>query len=218
MTMILNYTEKIHAFLYSFSMAFLTILIFNSFVFSQNADIDLLRDINSNGNPALDKTFFVITESASPVTFAVPLGLFVTGFATKNDTLKKKSYRIGISLLIANAVAAGLKYSINRPRPFVTYPFIDKKSSGGSPSFPSGHTTTAFATATAVSLSFPKWYVIVPSYLWASSVGYSRMYLGVHYPSDVLAGLIIGTGISYLSFKGQQWLNKRKEKPSVQED
>lgn len=191
----------------------ISVLFCNSSSFSQNADIELLRDINQNGSPVMDKVFPVITESATPVTIAVPLGLFITGISTKNDTLKKESLRIGTSLLIANALTAGLKYSIDRKRPFETYPYLDKKSSGGSPSFPSGHTTTAFATAASLSLAYPKWYVIAPAYLWACSVGYSRMYLGVHYPSDVLAGIIIGTGISYLSFKGQQWLSKRKKQP-----
>jgi membrane-associated phospholipid phosphatase len=50
----------------------------------------------------------------------------------------------------------------------------------------------AFALATSLSLSYPKCYIIVPSFAWASSVGYSRMDLGVHYPSDVLAGAIVG--------------------------
>jgi membrane-associated phospholipid phosphatase len=57
----------------------------------------------------------------------------------------------------------------------------------------------AFATATSLSLVCPKWYVILPSFTYASLMGYSRMYLGVHYPSDVLIGALIGSGSAYLS-------------------
>lgn len=184
-------------------------VVYNSI--SQNMDIDLLRKINGNSNEMMDKIFPVITNSASPVTIAAPIGLFIAGISKKDKSLKKNAYLVGGSLIFANAFTTALKYSVNRKRPFETYPFIEKKSSGGSPSYPSGHTTTAFATATSLSLSFPKWYVIVPAYLWACSVGYSRMYLGVHYPSDVLSGIIIGSGISYLSYKGQNWLDNRKK-------
>jgi undecaprenyl-diphosphatase len=47
--------------------------------------------------------------------------------------------------------------------------------------------------------------VVVPAYAWAAGVGYSRMYLGQHYPTDVLAGAAIGIGSAYLS----NWLNKK---------
>jgi len=55
---------------------------------------------------------------------------------------------------------------------------------------------------------YPKWYVIVPAYSWAAFIGYSRMHLGMHYPFDVLAGAIIGTGISLVSFKVQRWIGQ----------
>jgi membrane-associated phospholipid phosphatase len=58
----------------------------------------------------------------------------------------------------------------------------------------------AFATATSLSLAYPKWYVIVPSFAYAGTVAYSRMHLGVHYPSDVAAGAVIGAGCAYLTF------------------
>jgi membrane-associated phospholipid phosphatase len=50
-----------------------------------------------------------------------------------------------------------------------------------------------------MSLAFPKWYVIAPAYMYACAAGYSRMHLGVHYPSDVVAGAIVGTGSTVLS-------------------
>ena len=98
----------------------------------------------------------------------------------------------------------------------MTYPDIFKKAKAGSPSFPSGHTSSAFATATSLSLAYPEWYVIVPSFAYAGTVAYSRMHLGVHYPSDVAAGALIGAGCAYLTFKVNKALlnkNKRRIKP-----
>jgi membrane-associated phospholipid phosphatase len=81
---------------------------------------------------------------------------------------------------------------------WIIYSDIQNVTSGLDPSFPSGHTSMAFSLATSVSLAYPKWYVIFPSYLWAGAVGYSRMDLGVHYPSDVLFGAALGAGSAYL--------------------
>lgn len=139
--------------------------------------------------------------------------MFVVGHVTHNKELKLKSYKTGVSLLVAGAISSTLKVTIQRERPFVTYPdIIYQKTEVGSYSFPSGHTNFAFATATSLTLAFPKWYVIVPAYSYAAAVGYSRMYLGVHYPSDVLAGALIGAGSSLLTWKAQKWLNKKRRK------
>ena len=108
-----------------------------------------------------------------------------------------------LEMIAAAAVNMGttliIKYSVNRDRPFITYPDITRKTSAMTPSFPSGHTSTAFNAATSLSLAYPEWYVIVPSCAWAGTVGYSRMHLGVHYPSDVLAGAVIGSGTAWLT-------------------
>ena len=68
----------------------------------------------------------------------------------------------------------------------------------------------------AVIFAVSKWYVAMPAYAWAGAVGYSRMHLGVHYPSDVLMGAIIGSGSAYLCFKGQQWLIKKRMSNNVE--
>lgn len=178
--------------------------------FSQNIDINVLRDINLNRNRQLDGVFKGITNSAAPISIGTPIILYGISLLEKDSVNRQKAIFIGVSVISATAIATILKYAVNRPRPFVTYPYLEKLSDGGSPSFPSGHTSDAFALATSVSMAYPKWYIIVPSFAWAGAVGYSRMDLGVHYPSDVLAGAILGAGSAFLCYKVQLLLNKKK--------
>ncbi len=184
---------------------FFLLLQMGSDLVAQNLDIDLLRKINIERNAALDPAFKLITNSVSPIGLAAPLLVTSIGFIQKDKTLQNKGYYMGATLLTSALITTSLKFAIDKDRPFVTYPEIQKLTSAGSPSFPSGHTSEAFATATSLSLAFPKWYVIAPSFIWASAAGYSRMHLGVHYPSDVLVGALIGSGSAWLCHE----LNKR---------
>lgn len=192
------------------NVTYLLLLLFSANCFSQNADIDLLKEINLNRNKSLDPTFRFITNTATPLSIAAPVFVFSVGLIKGDSTLKSKGIYLGETVLVAAFISTALKYAVNRERPFVAYPFIEKATSGGSPSFPSGHTSTAFATATSLSLEFPKWYVIAPSFIWAGAVGYSRMDLGVHYPSDVLAGAIVGSGSAFLTYELNKWINKKR--------
>ena len=178
-------------------------------LYCQNWDIDLLRHINLDRNRSLDGTFKFITNSTSPLSFGVPLLICGTGMIKHDSITVRKSLYIGSSIAITVIVTTIAKYTINRTRPFEKYPDIEKMTSGGSPSFPSGHTSQAFALATSVSLSYPKWFVVTPAFMWAGAVGYSRMDLGVHYPSDVLAGAILGAGCAWLTYKVNQKLNSK---------
>lgn len=173
----------------------------HSILLAQNPDIELLKNINLNRNRSLDGVFNLITNSAAPVSIGTPVILCGTGLIRHDSVLVRKSLNIGASIAVTAIISTIVKYSVDRPRPFETYPFIEKESAGGSPSFPSGHTSQAFALATSLSLNYPEWYVIAPSFLWAGAVGYSRMDLGVHYPSDVLAGAFIGAGCAWLTFR-----------------
>lgn len=194
-----------------FSILILLSVILTQQATAQNADIELLRKINVNRNTSLDNGFIFISKTVTPFVIGVPVGVLATGFIAKDSVLKRKGLYIATTIFVTAATATLLKHSIKRVRPFNTYPDIEKVDGGGSPSFPSGHTSDAFAVATSVSLAFPKWYVITPAYLWASSVGYSRMHLGVHYPTDVLAGMIIGSGSAFVCHKINQHLQKRKK-------
>ncbi len=138
-----------------------------------------------------------------------PASLLLTGYVNNDKAMMRNSIKTGAAIGLNLFLTSGLKYVVNRPRPFIQYPNdIVKRTEGGIYSFPSGHTSTAFATATALSLSTKKWYVAVPSYAYACAVGYSRMRLGVHFPSDVLGGMILGIGSSLLVFQIDKWLQQ----------
>jgi undecaprenyl-diphosphatase len=84
-----------------------------------------------------------------------------------------------------------LKQRIKRHRPCEVVSGVHQRISPSDQfSFPSGHTAAAFVVATLISYFFPT--LLVPVYCWALLVGISRIYLGVHYPTDILAGLAIG--------------------------
>jgi membrane-associated phospholipid phosphatase len=185
-------------------IAFFAIL-FSNQIFGQNADIEILKKINLNRSSSLDSRMQFLTNSSDFVAVGVPLGLLTAGFFKDDATLKKKGLNAAVAVMGTYGVGYILKKSVNRNRPYIKYPFIQNYKIENDSSFPSGSTAVAFSSATSLSLSCPKWYVIAPSALYAASVGYSRMHLGVHYPSDVLAGALLGAGSAFVSRE----LNKR---------
>jgi membrane-associated phospholipid phosphatase len=176
-------------------------------LFSQNIDIQLLRAINSSETLPSDRFFRFVSNSDIYFSLAIPVTEAGFGLVKHDKALLRNVCVTAASLAVNGGITVVLKYSINRARPFVTYPDITKKARAGSPSFPSGHTSLAFASATSLSLVYPKWYVIIPAYTWACTVGYSRMVLGVHYPSDVLGGAIVGAGSAWLTYVVNKKLN-----------
>ena len=203
------------------SMAFSKIPIFIFLVFipilatAQNIDIDLLKSINGNETTCKNNIFDISSESVTVVNIAAPMGILAAGLIKKDKKLQEDALFIAGGYIVSSILTEGMKRIIQRERPFVTYPFIIKRTDGGSYSMPSGHTSSAFNTATALSLWFPKWYVIVPAYAWAAAVSYGRLYQGVHYPSDVLAGAIVGAGSALLSYKAQKWWVKKNRTKKI---
>ena len=177
--------------------------------FSQNFDINLVKSINHNESTFKDNFLKATAQSVIVFNIAAPAGVLTAGLIKHDKQMQKDAVYMAGGFIVSAIVTQGLKKIIKRDRPFITYPFIIKKDAGGGYSFPSGHTTAAFCTATSLSLLFPKWYVIAPCYLYAATVGYARMYQGVHYPTDILAGAIVGAGSAFLSYKVEKWMNKK---------
>ncbi len=180
---------------------------------AQSLDYKIIKECNIETDMRhLDNTFRFFSDQNKTFIVGLPAVLLADGFIKKDKDLIRAGENAFISLGASTFVTWGLKYSIHRHRPFEKYPEVLKLSNGGGSSFPSGHTSAAFAVATSVSMCYHKWYVIAPCYLWASAVGFSRVALGVHYPSDVLAGALVGIGAAYITNKANHWLKKNKNR------
>jgi membrane-associated phospholipid phosphatase len=176
--------------------------------YSQNPDIRILRAVNSSRNLPSDNFFRFVSNSDGWLVVGIPVAIGSAGFIKHDKSLVRNGCVILTSVALSGGITVIMKYTIKRDRPFITYPDITKKSAAGSPSFPSGHTSGAFALATSLSLTYPKWYVIAASYTWAGTVAFSRIDLGVHYPSDILAGALVGTGSAWLTHVVNKKLTK----------
>jgi len=113
----------------------------------------------------------------------------------------QSSLAIGLAILLADAVA---KPSLDRARPYFTFAGIDVLAGlQRSASFPSTHAAASFAAAYALSRLFPA--LKIPIWLLAGLVAYSRVYVGVHYPLDVIGGAVVGVAAALFVVDGTRW-------------
>lgn len=135
--------------------------------------------------------------------------------------IPKKTRRGGFQLLLCLLAAYIInnlifKELVARIRP---YDVIDGLSILVKPlssySFPSGHTNSSFAAALALTLAFGKRGAL--AYIPAALIAFSRCYVGVHYPSDVLAGLLVGTLAAFITYRLiEKFLKPRRVKPKTE--
>lgn len=176
-------------------------------LFAQNVEVDILQAIHNTRTPTGTIIMKGFSTSAYAFSIAVPLVELTLGLAARNRNYTISGVQASAGIVLAMGLSTGLKYIIGRPRPYDRYSaFITPLQLESTYSLPSGHSVSAFATATTLALQYRKWYVAVPAFLWAGTVAYSRMYLGVHYPTDIVAGMLLGIGTAYFTYKMQQKL------------
>jgi membrane-associated phospholipid phosphatase len=194
------------------TLRFLTLVLFfiSPGINAQNFDVTILKSVYKNETAFKDHFFKTDAQSVTVFNIAAPVGIFADGLIKHDKKLQEDAIYMAGAFILSSIVTQGTKQIVKRERPFVRYPLIfSDRYDGGGYSFPSGHTSAAFCTATSLSLYFPRWYVIAPSYLWAASVGWARMYEGVHYPTDVLAGTVVGAGSAWLGYKIQRLIDRK---------
>jgi membrane-associated phospholipid phosphatase len=192
-----------------FALLFITL---NGFTQAQ-WEFDFVRNNYHSYKPA--DTWRSISNTAKPLAVAIPVGMFAAAMITRNKNLAINSYETIAGLAIAAGVNQLIKYTVQRPRPYVTDTSIFTIAGDHNYAFPSGHVSVVAAAATSLIITSKKWYVTVPAVAWVACVGYSRIYMGEHYPSDVIGGVIVGAGGALAA----NWLNRKfffKKKKTIQ--
>ena len=175
-------------------------------LWAQNWDVHATKTINGWKMHQLSRE---LSHSGLILPVGLPAAMGIYALVSKDEPLLKDAIYIGTSVIEAVGLTYGLKYTFDRKRPYDKYPDkIHPIEPEDSPSFPSGHTAAAFSLATSLSITYPKWYVIAPSAVWACGVGLSRINQGVHYPSDVITGAVIGVGCAFVNVYINRWLNQ----------
>lgn len=161
----------------------------------QRLDERLMERSRHTRSRALDRSLVALTQAASYSKLWLLLagGLAICGGPRGRRAAGHGVGAIGVAAAIANGPA---KLLANRHRPvgglgptLIDMPF--------STSFPSGHSASAFAFATGASSQLP---VLAPLLIpLAGAVAYSRVHVGVHYPSDVIGGMAIGIGSAVIA-------------------
>ena len=165
--------------------------------------------IQENLRGAMDGLWLCITHLGDEGILWIALGILLLFW--------KKTRPIGITVLISLLfdfliINMSLKGIIARPRPFVVNEAIKPLITNVSPyrSFPSGHSGGSFSAMFALYRWVPK-KIGIPAVILAALVALSRLYVGVHYPTDILAGCLVGFVCSFLAYRVVLLANKKLE-------
>ena len=169
------------------------------------ADRDLLTTINFDGPTGYDFFWAMYTDKWT----WIPFMLVVVYCLLRPGNWRHRLLMVGsVALLFVLSdfvVSSFIKNVVCRPRPSHDPAVMDLLSyvngyRGGAYGFPSNHASNGFAAATFLALLLRNRWVTLSAFLWAVGSCYSRMYLGVHYPTDILCGAMLGIVFAIIIF------------------
>lgn len=162
-----------------------------------NLDTYLLKWVNIQmSNPLFDIIMSLIDK---PKIFILPLiGLWFYSIFKLSDTRWQIALMIPIGILLTDQTGTAIKKLELRQRPWTVHEDINHLGGKGGKaySFPSNHAANSTLLATVFSFFYPQLKWILSAF--AGIVAYSRVYIGVHYPLDILAGIVLGWAVARL--------------------
>lgn len=158
-----------------------------------NLDDTIFDSVAGWSTPILDRTMpeLSVAASYSRIWMSIAALLAVFGGAKGRRTAVEGLTAVGVTSFLANVV---LKRLTRRPRPTDPVPSDRSLPKPDSTSFPSGHTASGAAFSGVVGRAYPALWL--PLNALAGTIGFSRVYTGVHYPGDVLGGWLLGKGVA----------------------
>jgi diacylglycerol kinase family enzyme/membrane-associated phospholipid phosphatase len=158
-------------------------------------DDEVFEQIAAWESPLLDHLMPSLSQAAShsKIWIAMALAMSLAGGSKGRRTAIEGLTAVAATSFLANVVVKGL---LRRPRPTDPVPEARRLPVPGSTSMPSGHTASAAAFTRVVGAAYPG--LLIPLNALSASIGFSRVYTGVHYPSDVAAGWLLGRGVASL--------------------
>lgn len=170
----------------------------------KHIDQQVFLSLNGQVNPFFDQMMYFISEKY----VWIPFYIILMAFLIRRYRWKAIWILIGVIIMITltDQISNVLKDSVKRFRPckdpeISHLVHIVNNYCRSSYGFVSAHAANSFALATLISLLYRKPWIIWGMTLWAAIVSYSRIYLGVHYPGDVICGGLLGVIIAFLIYK-----------------
>ncbi len=174
-----------------------------------------LKSINSHYNHGFGQWVNAYENSLFVVGAGLPAGFWLYGKMSHRDNWRDKGIEMAVNEALVISSVLLLKKAVNRQRPYERFDWVRHDKTESDSSFPSGHAAGSAAVATFLIMRVHKPLLTVGAVVWSAGVSLGRVYQGVHYPSDVLAGMLLGTSISYFNLRfGPLRPKNRLKKPS----